>query len=60
MQTVIAILIVATACVYAGWRVYGAFKRASDPCYGCAGCSLKAQIRRAEKEKCDRKSQKKA
>jgi len=39
-QTILTIIVVAIAVIYAIRRVYLAFQHDSDPCAGCTGCSL--------------------
>jgi len=51
-ETLVAVTILA-AVGYGCWRVYEAFRRAGDPCYGCAGCPLKAQKQAQKKKKAD-------
>ncbi|MBP5800078.1 MAG: hypothetical protein J6W43_09255 [Prevotella sp.] len=41
MQKTLVILILIASAVYAGWWIFNAIRRASDPCCGCEGCQLK-------------------
>jgi cytochrome c-type biogenesis protein CcmH/NrfG len=51
MQEILAAIVILAAVSYGSWRVYQAFRRAGDPCYGCAGCPLKAQKQAQLKKK---------
>ena len=50
MQELLVVIVLLAAGGYGSWRIYKAFRNAKDPCYGCAGCPLKAQ-KQAEKKK---------
>ena len=50
MQEIIVAIVVLAAVGYGCWRAYQVFRRAKDPCCGCAGCAEKAQ-RQAEMKK---------
>jgi cytochrome c-type biogenesis protein CcmH/NrfG len=54
MQEILAAIMILAAVGYGSWRVYQAFRMAGDPCYGCAGCPLKAQkqAQLKKKDKC--------
>ena len=51
IQTIIILTVVAAALGYASYRVWLAFSRAGDPCYGCKGCELREQMRRQARGK---------
>ena len=43
MQEIAVVIALLAALCYGGWRIYRVFRSPEDPCYGCAGCPLKAQ-----------------
>lgn len=49
-------IVVAASAVYAGWRVYEAFRAPDDPCRGCQGCALRDAQRKvaARKKNCEK------
>ena len=50
MQEIAVVIALLAALCYGGWRIYRVFQSAGDPCYGCAGCPLKAQTETSPKE----------
>ena len=49
MQTLVVIIILAVAVVYAGWRIYKAITDENEACRGCAlaeKCSKTRKIRK--------------
>ena len=46
MEWIIVSAVLVAAVGYAAWRIYDAFRRTKDPCYGCDGCQLKDLKRR--------------
>ncbi len=50
MQELLVFIVLLAAGGYGSWRIYKALRKTEDPCYGCAGCPLKAQ-KQAEKKK---------
>ncbi|MBR0049579.1 MAG: hypothetical protein IJP74_09725 [Prevotella sp.] len=41
MQTLVVIVVVAAAVLYAGWRVFRLLHRHDNYCCGCTGCPLR-------------------
>ncbi|MBP5425183.1 MAG: FeoB-associated Cys-rich membrane protein [Prevotella sp.] len=56
-QTLIVAACIVAATGYAAWRIYDAFRKSQDPCYGCKGCELKKQV--CEKKTCEKFGQSK-
>ena len=53
MQEIAVVIVLLAALCYGGWRIYKVFLSTGDPCYGCAGCPLKAQKQAQKKKKED-------
>ena len=60
MQIIIALTITAIAVIYSAIRIYKAFKKAGNPCYGCTGCEIKEQMTKVKREKSSLKTKKPA
>ena len=50
MQEIAVVIVLLVALSYGGRRIYKVFRSAGDPCYGCAGCPLKAQKQAQQKQ----------
>ena len=57
MQTILVVIILTSAVIYAVWRILRSILNTSDPCLGCSGCALKARNR--ENKACQEKKLKK-
>lgn len=53
MELLLVFIIIGLSIGYAGWRVYRALTAKNDPCAGCSGCALSAQMRK--KAQCEHK-----
>lgn len=51
LQTIIVAIAIALSVGYAAYRVWQAWRKASDPCFGCEGCALKGKIKEAGRSK---------
>ena len=50
-QYVVLVIVLISAFGYVVYRIWQAFRSASDPCHGCAGCALHDQLKAKQKLK---------